>query len=163
MSASVDVRVATAAWRAELRPDPRSFCRRAVRAALAAGAAPAPECDVSLLLTDDAEMAKLNATWRGIDQPTNVLAFVADDVAAPAAGDIAVSYATVAREARAQGVSVGEHAAHMIVHGVLHLLGYRHAEDAEAREMAAAEVRALAQLGIADPYRETAMQEGETS
>ncbi|HEX7872652.1 MAG TPA: rRNA maturation RNase YbeY [Sphingobium sp.] len=124
-----------------------------------------PACfELSFRLADDAEVQDLNATYRGKDKPTNVLSFpmlqpgfmeatgMADD-GEILVGDIVLAYETCAREAAEKGVSVEDHAIHLMVHGVLHLFGYDHVEDeAEAREMEEMEMRALALLGIADPY-----------
>jgi probable rRNA maturation factor len=120
--------------------------------------------EISVKLTDDAEVQALNATYRNKDKPTNVLSFpmlqpgfmeatgMADD-GEILVGDIVLAYETCAREAGEKGVSVTDHASHLMVHGVLHLLGYDHVDDeAEAQEMEEMETRALAQLGIADPY-----------
>lgn len=113
---------------------------------------------VTLLFTTDAEMQELNRKWRGKDRPTNVLSFPAPGgmpVPAgetPPLGDIALACQTVAREAAEQGKTVADHTSHLIVHGMLHLLGYDHEEDGEAEEMENEERMILARLGIADPY-----------
>jgi probable rRNA maturation factor len=103
------------------------------------------------LLADDEAVRSLNERHRGKDAPTNVLAF-------PAAGrrcgegDIALAFGVCDREAQAQGKPLGDHMAHLVVHGVLHLLGYDHAEPGEAERMEAIEREVLAALGIGDPY-----------
>lgn len=118
---------------------------------------------VSILFTSDAEVHKLNREWRGRDKPTNVLSFPMLERAELAMqgtdgppvmlGDIALAYATCAREAGEKGVSLEHHAAHLIVHGLLHLAGHDHVEsDIEAEAMEALEVAILAKLGIPDPY-----------
>jgi len=97
----------------------------------------------------------LNRDYRGKDYPTNVLSFPAElppGVALPLIGDLAICAPVVAREAAEQGKKPTQHWAHMTVHGVLHLLGYDHLEDAEAERMESLETRILASLGIADPY-----------
>ena len=100
----------------------------------------------------------MNSQFRGIDKPTNVLAFEGDDPASvPASqpchlGDIAVAYETVAREAEEQDKTLKEHLTHMIVHGVLHLLGYDHQETADKDQMESIERAVLEQLGVQDPY-----------
>ena len=145
--------------------DWRSLAERAVCAALAqagrddlvGGTAPV---EVSVRLTKDAEVRALNAAWRGKDKATNVLSFPMSDADASAPegaeimlGDIALAYETCAKEAADRGISVPDHAAHLIVHGTLHLLGHDHEEgEDEAAAMEALERRALASLGIADPY-----------
>ncbi|MFC3096709.1 rRNA maturation RNase YbeY [Alteraurantiacibacter palmitatis] len=124
-----------------------------------------PRLEASLLFTSDAEIHDLNREWRGRDKPTNVLSFPMlerEDLLALAPegppemlGDIALAHETCAREAAEKGVPLEHHAAHLIIHGLLHLAGHDHeisASDAEAME--ALEVLALAQMGIANPYSE---------
>lgn len=119
--------------------------------------------EVSVRFTGDEQVRGLNAQWRGKDKPTNVLSFPMAEPAMLAAaaalegemllGDVVLAYGVCAREAAEKGVSVADHAAHLVVHGTLHLLGYDHEEgEEEAQTMEAAERRALAELGIADPY-----------
>lgn len=139
----------------------------AERVADAAGHA-APELNnarllTSLLFTSDCEVHSLNREWRGRDKPTNVLSFpmltrpqvldLADEGPPEMLGDIALAYQTCAREAQEKGVSLEHHAAHLIVHGLLHLVGHDHVDsDEQAEAMEALERLALAKLGIADPY-----------
>jgi probable rRNA maturation factor len=128
---------------------------RAARAALAeAPPLPAGDYELTILLTSDDELGALNRTWRGKDAPTNVLSFPAHDVLSGPGllGDIALAYETIRDEARERGLSLADHVSHLVVHGVLHLLGFDHANDAEAERMEAFERKALASLGIADPY-----------
>ena len=119
--------------------------------------------EVSLLFTSDAEVHRLNREWRQRDKPTNVLSFpmldredlvdLGRDGPPEMLGDIALAHATCAREAAEKGVSLEHHASHLIVHGLLHLAGHDHVlSDAQAEEMEALEIAALAKLGIADPY-----------
>jgi probable rRNA maturation factor len=140
--------------------DAEALAQRAVDAVFAAASLPESDFEISILLADDAAVRDLNRTWRGQDKPTNVLSFPANpQPGAPgprSLGDIALAFETVAAEAQAEGKALADHAAHLIVHGVLHLLGYDHETEAEADEMEALEVNALALLGIADPYREMA-------
>jgi phosphate starvation-inducible PhoH-like protein len=114
-------------------------------------------------VTDDAEVRSLNAQYRHKDTPTNVLSFpmVQPDLLETLAnsddgeallGDIVLARETCAREAEEKGIAFADHAAHLIAHGTLHLLGYDHMEEHEAEEMEAMEVRALASIGITDPY-----------
>jgi probable rRNA maturation factor len=140
----------------------------AVAAALAltphAGLADAaPLVEVAVRLTDDAEVHQLNRDFRGKDKPTNVLSFpqVQDDLLESLAnsddgeillGDIVLARETCAREAEEKGISLEDHATHLIVHGTLHLVGYDHMDDASAGAMEAIEVKALASLGLANPY-----------
>jgi probable rRNA maturation factor len=107
---------------------------------------------VSLLLGDDAAIAKLNLEWRGKEGPTNVLSFPAARAQAGFLGDIALAAETIAEEAQFQGKSFDAHAAHVAVHGFLHLLGYDHLIESEAEDMEGRERAILATLGIADPY-----------
>jgi probable rRNA maturation factor len=131
------------------------------RAAKAAFAAAPPkqqgDYDIALVLTGDAEMRALNRHWRGKDAATNVLSFPADeDVSEPGfLGDVVLAFETVQRESRGQDISLEDHVAHLVVHGVLHLIGFDHESDAGADRMEAIERQALASLGIADPYAET--------
>ena len=141
--------------------DLQGLTEEALDAALAeGGVATAPGAELSALFCDDAAIRVLNRDWRGQDKPTNVLSFPAvDDPArlatSPALGDLAVAQETCAREARADGKSLENHLRHLIVHGVLHLLGYDHRNDEEAEEMEAIERRALARIGVGDPYAGT--------
>jgi metalloprotein, YbeY/UPF0054 family len=119
--------------------------------------------EASLLFTSDEEVHQLNREWRQRDKPTNVLSFpmleredllsLSADGPPEMLGDIALAFETCAREAAEKGIPLEHHATHLIVHGLLHLAGHDHEisdEDAEAME--ALETKALARLGIADPY-----------
>lgn len=111
--------------------------------------------ELAVRLVDSAEGRELNRQYRGRDYATNVLSFPADlppGLRLPLLGDLIICAPVVAREAAEQGKPLRSHYAHMTVHGVLHLLGYDHMADAEAERMEALERRALAGLGIADPY-----------
>lgn len=123
------------------------------RRALAAAAREAPaEGLVSLLLTDDTALRELNREFRGKDKPTDVLSFPALPMDRPLLGDIAVAHGVAARDAAAQGKSLPDHLTHLLIHGYLHLQGHDHETPEDAAIMEAMEVRALATLGIADPY-----------
>ena len=146
MSTQISIRIDDSAWRAGL-PDARKVCRRAAKAAL-------KDADtaqrVALLLTGDTEMQRLNNLWRNIGRPTNVLAFEA--LGQEYAGDVALGYNAIEKEAHSTGLSLADHTAHLVVHGVLHLLGYDHDTDARAEKMQAAEIRVLQKIGIPTPY-----------
>lgn len=139
----------------------------AARAAIAESAFPqlaeaTRPVELSVVLSSDEEIRALNAEWRGKDKPTNVLSFPqaeADDLddageAGPdlLLGDIILARETCAREAEEKALPLRDHAAHLLVHGTLHLLGYDHLDDETAEDMEAREVRALARLGLANPY-----------
>ncbi|MCG7505511.1 rRNA maturation RNase YbeY [Mesorhizobium retamae] len=113
--------------------------------------------ELSVMFTDDAAIRALNAEWRGKDKPTNVLSFPAFPPAKggplpPMLGDIVLAAETVAREAQEENKPLENHMTHLVIHGLLHLLGYDHETDDEADEMEAVERAALARLAIPDPY-----------
>jgi len=115
--------------------------------------------EVSLLLTDDAHQQVLNANWRELDKPTNVLSFPSgEDQAQPGQplmlGDISLAFETVSAEAQEQQKSFTDHVSHLLVHGMLHLLGFDHEVEAQAHEMEALEIDILKTLGIQNPYAE---------
>jgi probable rRNA maturation factor len=141
--------------------------RKAAESAIAESAFPdlatsGRPVELSVRLTGDEQVRALNAKWRGKDQPTNVLSFpmaegyeLSDENVAGKElllGDIIVARGVCEREAAEKAMSVEQHATHLIVHGALHLLGYDHQNDADAIDMEGREVRALARLGIANPY-----------
>lgn len=165
----IAVTVEAPAWRNVVRglgTEIATVVEHAARAVLASPGArdalssPLRACEVSVVLADDATVEALNRKYRGSDRPTNVLAFAALEGSGPAPaaeaplllGDVVLAYETVAAEARTQGKPLGDHVAHLVVHGILHLLGYDHRAPAEAASMEAVEVAILAGLGIADPY-----------
>ncbi len=149
----IEVEVEDAAWAASIA-DVEAVVTRAAMAAMGVATG-----TVTILLSDDETVRDLNARFRGKDKATNVLSFPA--AAMPAAetqplGDIVLGYGVCAEEARIQGKSLPDHLSHLTVHGVLHLLGRDHGDDAEAEAMEAEEREILAGLGVADPYRVTA-------
>lgn len=111
----------------------------------------------TILLADDAHVAKLNGAYRSRPAPTNVLSFPAGAVATGEGdvvyiGDIILARETIEREAREQGIPVAHHIQHLAVHGLLHLLGFDHLTDDDATEMEAIETSVLATIGVPDPY-----------
>jgi len=164
MKPKVEVIESSRRWRAS--PGIEKLVRRAIEASLrASGARILDGAEVSVLLADDAEMRALNERWRGVDKPTNVLSFPAagpDKIAAaPLLGDIVVAFETAEREAVEEGKTFADHAAHLVVHGFLHLLGYDHQGAGEADRMEALETGALARLRIADPYASSVAADAE--
>ncbi len=166
-SPSIEVAVGNGAWRAavtELETTVETAALAAYRAGMArsrGGYAQhlAPPVEISVRLADDAEVRILNRDFRGKDSSTNVLSFEGDDPRAPREpgvplllGDIVVALETTSAEAAAMGRTVDAHLTHLVVHGVLHLLGFDHEDEAEAVAMEALETRVLAGLGLADPY-----------
>ena len=146
----------------------QALARKSAEAAIAESAFPdlaraVRPVELSVRLTSDEDVRALNAHWRGKDKPTNVLSFPlaeryeleAADEEGPEVmlGDIVLARGVCEREAVEKNVSVEDHAAHLLVHGTLHLLGYDHHDERDAVDMESREVRALARLGIADPYR----------
>jgi probable rRNA maturation factor len=145
--------------------------RRAAEAAIAESAYPDladsdRPVELSVSLSGNDQVRELNAKWRGKDKPTNVLSFpMADERDLTKAnvsggelllGDIVLARGVCEAEAAEKGISIEQHATHLVVHGTLHLLGYDHHDDRDAADMEAREVRALARLGIANPYEVTA-------
>ncbi|UWQ53359.1 rRNA maturation RNase YbeY [Leisingera caerulea] len=146
-----------------------ALAEEAVAAVLAHFALDPEMCEISLLACDDAEIAGLNAEFREKPAPTNVLSWPAEERAAEEdggtplppeldftgeipLGDIAISYGTCAREAAEAGKPLADHTRHLIVHGMLHLLGYDHIRDRDAALMEGIEVLILGKMGIANPY-----------
>jgi probable rRNA maturation factor len=144
----LDLRIADTAWTTEV-PDLQAVCDRA----LAAGAAQLQQSgDVSVLLTDNDEIQTLNRDWRGKDRPTDVLSFPADQMDRPFLGDIAIALGVMQDDAANRKLALSQHLSHLLIHGLLHLLGHDHKDDTEAAEMEALEIAALATLGWPDPY-----------
>jgi len=149
-----EIEIEDDAWTAAL-PEAAAVAERAAKAALGT-----VEGGVVVLLTDDETVRDLNARFRDRDRPTNVLSFPAAEMTipgqAPPLGDLVLAYGVCAAEAEAQGKTLADHLTHLTVHGVLHLLGRDHEEEAEAEAMEAEERTILAALGVADPYRDHA-------
>ncbi len=163
---NLDIVIEAPAWDADtLTP----LATRAVEAALRHLALDPEVAEITLLACDDARIAALNAEFREKATATNVLSWPAQDLAPPAEGqappapergfdgmlelgDVALSHDTCAREAAESGIPLTDHLTHLIVHGVLHLLGYDHVNDGDAALMEAIEVEILGNLGLDDPY-----------
>jgi probable rRNA maturation factor len=167
---TIAVEVTADGWRTGLtgHASAQTIAAAAIEAALVRAGPPGP-VEVGVRLTGDEEMRTLNNTYRGRDAATNVLSFaMADDDAsgefgvpqlegaAQLLGDIVVAYETCASEAEDQAKPLADHLRHMVVHGVLHLLGYDHETDDEAAIMEELERNILAPLGVPDPYARAA-------
>jgi probable rRNA maturation factor len=160
--AEIDVVAACDGWRG-VCPDVEGHARAAAAAAVSRSPlAPPGPVEIAVTLTDDARQRRLNREYRGLDRPTNVLAFAGWQAGAPAPpggavllGDVVLALETVAREAAEQGKPFADHFRHLVVHGVLHLLGHDHRGEPEAAEMESLEAAILASLGVPDPYRDT--------
>lgn len=167
MSGIVDIVIEDERWEAF---GLEALAERAVAAALQAVGLGGAGYSVVLMGCDDARIAALNADFRGKPQPTNVLSWPSEERAAEVAGgvpdlpepgdaeepcelgDIAIAFETCEREAAEQGKPMAEHVTHLVVHGLLHCLGYDHVDEADAAVMEGLEVRILASLGLSDPY-----------
>ena len=156
--APVDLQIAIASggWPAE--PEIREVATLAVLAVFDETGAPnSPSSELSLLFTDDRQIREINDQWRGIDKPTNVMSFPAvrsinPRDPPPVIGDVVFARQTIMREAELENKPVNHHLVHLIVHGLLHLLGYDHQKEEEAEEMESLESLILAKLAIPDPY-----------
>jgi len=162
---TIDVLISAATWTRAL-PSAAAVCRKAARAAWAGGAPAAVKrhgraAEVSIALTTDRAIRKLNALYRNKDKPTNVLSFPANDATALGGsvglilGDVVIAYGTVVGEAQEAGKSLKDHLSHMVVHGVLHLLGYDHETAPDAETMESLETKILSKMGVPDPYSDT--------
>ncbi len=152
----IDVQVTDGAWHGDSE-DPQSMTRRVAGALETCLGQSLNGRGLTVRFASDAEVRGFNARFRGQDAPTNVLAFPGSVVpgqdGAPL-GDVILARETIAREAGEQGKSIAAHSCHMILHGILHLLGYDHDTDDKAVKMEAAERAVLAALGIDDPYKD---------
>ncbi len=159
----IAVSISAAGWTRALADAP-AVCRHAARVTLestASGGAGDSATEISILLTGDAQARNLNRDYRGRDEPTNVLSFPAAGENTPPLppgaprmlGDVIVAYETVEAEAERDGKSLGDHLRHLVVHGVLHLLGFDHQTKAEARKMESLEISVLKTIGVGNPYR----------
>ena len=157
----VDISTESEDWSAypELGP---FLARAAGKTIEVAGLTVEPDAELSIVLGSDAFLRRLNRAYRGRDSATNVLSFPQQTGAAGPGrrllGDIALGFETVAREAAAANKPVRHHAAHLVIHGLLHLFGYDHDCDARATEMEAIERAVLDALAIPDPYAQDEVQ-----
>jgi len=151
MALDFDIAIEDEAWE-NLLPECEALC-----ANILAVLGIKQDTELSILLTDDAQVKTLNAEYRDQDKPTNVLSFpvvqiaVGDDLP-PMLGDVIFARETLIREAEELGISLHDHFSHLLLHGVLHLMGYDHLDDEEAQEMENFETELLEKLNIADPY-----------
>lgn len=147
---TIDIATPTAAW---LRALPRATAV-ARRAALAALDGERTAFELSIVLTGDARVRRLNRQYRGKDKPTNVLSFPTGAEAAPLLGDVVIAFGVTRREAVSENKALSAHLTHLVIHGVLHLLGYDHGRDKDAVVMERRESAIMARLGLPDPYAE---------
>ncbi len=159
----IDIRIEASSW-AGACGDAAELCRDAALAAIAVAQPAWRNVAISVLLTGDSTVQALNLAYRGRDEATDVLSFPLVDVSILEngrarsepepilLGDIAVAYDVSSREADEAGKPLADHLRHLIVHGVLHLLGYDHEVDADAEIMERLEAAVLAGLGVPDPY-----------
>ena len=145
---AVDIRIESPLWQEQPQAE------ATIRAAIVQAASFADvDGEVSVLLTDDAAIARLNRDWRNLDKPTNVLSFPAPETGAgELLGDIVLAYETLARECAAEDRLFLHHLAHLAAHGFLHLIGYDHQTDSQADEMEGLESQIMLRLNMPDPY-----------
>ena len=162
MNAETGIQIRCRNWTEALEDAPL-LCRRAVDAACRVAAADIAgrSVEIGIALADDAETARLNGRYRGIGRPTDVLSFASGESVGGKGGrgeppqmlgDIVIAFETSARDAARAGKRLDHHLQHLVVHGLLHLLGYDHETERDANRMEALEVEILKRLGIADPY-----------
>jgi len=153
---AIEILVESARWngRRGVQPLLRRAIARASTALPVKATRSTSGAELAIVLTNDSAIRELNRTWRGKDEPTNVLAFPSDLQAGPhrLLGDIVIAYETLAREARAERKRFDHHLAHLAVHGFLHLCGYDHETARQAATMERLETAILARLGVPDPY-----------
>lgn len=146
----IDTRVSAPGWGLS-ETGAKALAGEVVGAARAHGIA-LPGGMLEVWFADDADLQDLNKRFRHQDRPTNVLSFTAPAGQDMQFGQIALAYGVCAREARARGLSVGDHARHLVLHGLLHLLGHDHQSAAEAKQMEALERAIMSAMGLHDPY-----------
>lgn len=149
MPDGLQITVKNKKWK-DVLPKYRSVCRKAISSVL-----DLTTCEVSIVLADDLFVHQLNLEYRNIDKPTNVLSFPVPFVDVPMRpmGDIVLALETVMREAKEQKKSLEEHLTHLLIHGALHLSGYDHILDEEAKVMESLEIEKVTSLGFEDPYK----------
>ena len=157
MTVRYDVAINADGWQSE--HSLRMLVDRVLEATLHALEFDDVDSELSLVFTDDANIRTINAKWRHIDKATNVLSFPAFPIQpgqrpGPILGDIVIARETVQRESQEENKSFDDHLSHLIVHGLLHLTGYDHQNDEEAKQMESLERKILASLGISDPYND---------
>ena len=151
-SPQIDIQIQSPLWEAQ------PLAEQTVRSAIseAASALSTADGEVSIVLTDDSTITKLNRKWRSIDKPTNVLSFPASGHKARDGarlfGDIIIAYETLKRECEDETCIFLHHLAHLTVHGFLHLVGYDHQTDTEAEKMEGLESKIMMRLNMPDPY-----------
>lgn len=155
MPLQIDIAMEAGGWPAE--EELSRYAGNAADAVFTELAIADPASELSVVFTDDASIRALNRDWRGKDKATNVLSFPAFEVAPgdplpPMLGDIILAFETVSREAALEGKPFAHHLTHLLVHGLLHLLGHDHENDEDAEEMEGLERKSLARLAIPDPY-----------
>jgi len=139
-------------------PDLENLITKAARAAVLATEADfTTRAELSILLTSNAAVRRLNSQYRGLNKATNVLSFCGETATRPESrpfllGDVVLAYQTIAAEAQQQRIDFAAHVSHLIVHGVLHLLGYDHENDTSAHTMELAEIKILKGIGVENPY-----------
>ncbi len=156
----IDIAPLPAAWKKSL-PKAAALARKAAVIAIEDGRVKLPArerkrhggvLEVSIVPASDAVQRRLNRTYRGQDKATNVLSFPAGPEALPLLGDVVIALATLRREARSENKALAAHFTHLVVHGVLHLLGYDHLRDKQAAQMEHLESAIMSRLGYPDPY-----------
>lgn len=162
MSAQTGIQIRCRGWTDAIGDAP-VLCRRAVDEVwqVAAPGGDGAPVEIGIALADDAECARLSARYRGVDRPTDVLSFASGELPGRTGrpgdppvmlGDIVIAYETSARDAAREDKPLAHHLQHLVVHGLLHLLGYDHENEGDARRMEAMEVEILRRLGVRDPY-----------
>lgn len=147
--AVIDISIECEAW-GNQNPEIASVVEDTAKAALNAMDIQSEDTELSIVLTDDDFIQGLNKQWRGKDKPTNVLSFPQDEP--ELLGDVILAFETVKREAKEQDKTFENHVSHLVIHGILHLLGHDHEEDEEAEAMESLEIEILQSLGVKNPY-----------